>query len=136
MDYLTPLLTTIGSLILGYMSFRLGKLQVVQASKGTEMVDRSTTETEFRKSLLELIDSQEEKISRQEAKIEKLDEQVERGKKLTDELKRANFNFALENQRLTRATADLDADVQRLRQEVIVLKSKQVQQEALNDANK
>jgi hypothetical protein len=125
---LTAILTVCITALASYMSYRLGKQQLTQSAKSTDQVDKTTGETEFRKSLLDLIDSQEDKLTRQDAKIEKLDVQVDQSKNLTDELKRANFNLTLENQRLTRIMGDLEADVRRLRDEVALLKQKQGEQ--------
>lgn len=133
---ITALLTILISGLAAYMSYRLGKLQVVESRKSTLLVDKTTGETEFRKSLLELIDQQEEKLTRQDTKIEKLDGQVDQSKKLTDELKRANFNLSLENERLTRLIASLEYDLQIIRAEVTTLKNKQLAQDVINDANK
>lgn len=135
MDY-TAIATLIGAVIVGYMSYRLGQQQMKQSTKSTELVDKTTSETEFRKSLLELIDSQEDKLIRQDTKIEKLDVQSEHSRNLANELKRANFNLALENERLVRVVGELETDIRRLKVEITTLQQKQIQQEAINDSLK
>lgn len=114
MDY-TLLIASLITLIGGYLSYRLGRYQVEQTKKSTELVNITTGETEFRKSLLELLDQQEEKMDKQEVKIEKQDILIEQSKALTDELKRANFHLSIENQKLTREIESLQRELSILR---------------------
>lgn len=133
---LTGVFTLLISAVAAYMSYRLGKLQVAESSRSTLLVDKTTGETEFRKSLLELIDQQEDKLVKQDNKIERLDKQVDDGKKLTDDLKRANFNLTLENERLTRMITSLEHELSILRAEVGKVKKKQLEQDEINDSHK
>lgn len=115
MDFYTPLLSLIGAIIVAYFSYRVGKVQAVQLAKSSELSDKTIGETEFRKSLLELLDQNEEKMSKQETKIEKMDLLIEQSKQLTDELKRANFQLSIENQRLQREIEVLQRELALLR---------------------
>src|SRR5688500_6833600 len=136
MEVLNAALTLLGDLITAYLSFRLGQQQLTQTARSTEKIDKTTGETEFRNSLLELIDSQEDKITRQDAKIERLDSQIDQSRTLTDELQRANFTITLENQRMTRLIQDLETEVSRLNKAVSELKQKQIKQEVYNETHK
>ncbi len=110
MDY-TLIIATLATLVSAYVSWRLGRYQAQQLTKSTELVNSTTGETEFRRSLLELLDLQEDKLGNQDQKIEKQDSLIEQSKALTDELKRANFQLALENLRLQREIESLQREV-------------------------
>ncbi len=115
MDFYTPLLSLIGAVVVAYFSYRVGKIQAVQLAKSSEISDKTLGESEFRKSLLELLDQNEEKMSKQETKIERMDALIDQSKKLIDELKLANFQLSIENQRLQRETELLQREVTLLR---------------------
>ena len=115
MDYLTPTLGLLGSMIIAFVSYRIGRIQAQQLEKSAELLDKTTGETEFRKSLLELLDQNEEKMSKQDTKIEKMDALIEQSKALTDELKRANFQLTIENQRLQREIESLQRELAALK---------------------
>lgn len=115
MDFYTPALSFLGAIIVAYFSYRIGKVQSVQLAKSSELSDKTLVETEFRKSLLELLDQNEEKMSKQETKIERMDALIEQSKQLADELKRANFQLTIENQRLQREIESLQREVAVLR---------------------
>lgn len=133
MDY-TALATLIGTIIVGYMSYRLGKQQLHQTTRSSELLDRTTGESEFRRNLLELLDQQEDKLTKQDNKIERLDIQIEDSRKLTTQLKRANFDLALENDRLTRLVGSLQIELNNLAEQVRILTQKLKDREAQTDA--
>lgn len=123
MDLITPFASIIVGIIAGYVTFRVGRMQVNQAMKAVEVTDKTTGETEFRNSLLEWNDQQEKKLERQDAKIDGLNTLVEQSRTLINDLKRANFDLAIDNQRLKRITDELEHEVDKLRKEVAVLQS-------------
>lgn len=111
MDYkelITALITLLGLCITGYLSWRLGKLQVQQLASSSTISNNSTREIEFREDLLLLIGQQEEKLKNQDVKIDKLETQVDTLKALADEFRRANLNLAIENQQMKRRIAELE----------------------------
>jgi len=121
-ELITAIVTAIGVIITAYISWKLGRMQLDQQKKLALQSDGTLREVELREDLLILIDNQERKLQSQEDKIERLDLYVEQTKELADELKRANLNLTIENQRLRRRIEESEAEIASLRTEVEKLK--------------
>jgi septal ring factor EnvC (AmiA/AmiB activator) len=118
-EVITALLTLIGTILTGYISYRLGRFQIAQQDKNASTGNGTTREIEFREDLLALIERQEQKIKSQDDKIDKLDSHVEMNKSLVDELKRANLNLAIENQRLKARVLEVETELSKLRKDLL-----------------
>lgn len=121
-ELITAIVTVIGVIVTAYVSWKLGRLQLNQQSRQASMSDGTLREIELREDLLQLLDKQEEKLKSQDNKIGKLDSYIEQMKTLVDELKRANLNLVIENQRLKRRIDEVEEDAAKLRVEIETLK--------------
>lgn len=117
-NVIAGILTLIGVMVTAYVSWRLGRMTFVREDRKIE----NEEESDFQKTLLELIQQQELKLEKQDKKIDKLETLIDNQKTLSDELRKANFNLTLENQRLTKRIRELEEAEARLRMDIETLK--------------
>lgn len=122
---IVALFTLVGAALTAYISWRLGHMQIAQQSKGIDIGNGTQREIEFREDLLALIERQEKKLTAQDDKIDRMDTYIEANKKLVSELKLANLNLSIQNQRLQTRLLEIEAEAARLKAEVDKLKNKE-----------
>lgn len=105
-------ITLIGILITAWVSWRVGKMQIEQQNSQ----QRDTDESDLHKTLLDLVEQQDQKIERQDTKIQRLEEYIDNQKTLGDELRRANFQLTLENKRLKDRIEELERGIASLKE--------------------
>ncbi len=107
--YILATLTLIGILGTAYVSWRLGRMKIAQEARGIVVGNETQREIEFREDLLALITSQDTKLKHQDDKIDRLNSYIEANNKLVGELKLANLNLSIENQRLQNKIVEIEA---------------------------
>lgn len=106
---IVAVLTLIGIIVTGYVSWRLGRLKLAQEARGLIVGNETQREIEFREDLLALITSQDTKLNTQDDKIDRLNSYIDANNKLVGELKLANLNLSIENQRLQNKIVEIEA---------------------------
>jgi hypothetical protein len=120
---LGALITLLGTLVVAYLSWRLGRIQLSQQAKSAAITDGSTRELSFRDDLLELIELQDKKILAQDEKIVKLEQFIDSQRQLSDEFRRANLSLSIENVRLKARVQELETETIQLRADLDKLRT-------------
>lgn len=121
-DIFAGLVTIVVATYGAYFNWKLGKLQTDNQARTVNLTDSSSREAAFRDDLFEHIEKQEEKIKKQDDKLDKLVELIDDQRALIQQLKQANFDLTIYNDKLKRRIEDLEREAILLKKEIENLK--------------